>query len=146
MIDWSLAPQFAKWGIIDDEGNTVYTEEEPTLHTSEDSEEFKVVYWEYEGKNLMISPAKNWKESKQKRPVSVEPTGTTSLEESNQLKLYQVDFTPICPVPYGLIILANTDDQALQIAKETIKHTEPKLVKQLPIEESGVVLYLSGDY
>jgi hypothetical protein len=61
------------------------------------------------------------------------------------LKLYEVDFDPMWPVPSGLIILAPNMERAREIANETILHTKPRHIKELPMVE-GVVLYLSGEY
>jgi hypothetical protein len=65
--------------------------------------------------------------------------------EMTNLKLWEVNFSPMWPVPCVLIILAETEQDAWVIARETIKHTEPREVKERPLER-GVVIYESGDY
>lgn len=63
----------------------------------------------------------------------------------NKLNLYSADFTPMWPVPSGLIILAPTIERAIEIANDTVKHTDVRSIKLLPMEE-GVVFYESGNY
>lgn len=62
-----------------------------------------------------------------------------------QLKVFTVDFDPMWPVGCALVILAETQEQATQIAKDTIKHTNEFTVTEHP-QKPGVVVYLSGDY
>ena len=62
------------------------------------------------------------------------------------MKVYKVDFTPVWPVPSGLIINAKNIREAKKIAKETIKHTTDFEVREINIKESGVVFYESGEY
>ena len=62
------------------------------------------------------------------------------------LKLYKIDFEPMYPVPSGLIILARTNKEAMEIAKETIAHTKPIKATIIKSDKLGVVFYESGDY
>lgn len=67
------------------------------------------------------------------------------------MKIYEVNFSPIWPVPYGLIICAKNKEEALEIAHKTIKH-QPKSeidledVYEVKIDKSKVIFYESGDY
>ena len=63
-----------------------------------------------------------------------------------KLKLYSVDFNPMYPVPSGLIILAHSKVEALEIAAEAIKHDKPLGIKEIEIDKSKIVFYESGDY
>jgi hypothetical protein len=63
-----------------------------------------------------------------------------------QLKLYQIDFTPVCPVPKGLIILAYSNKEAMNIARETLDHTEPKKATCIKIDKPKVVFFEPGVY
>jgi histidinol dehydrogenase len=57
------------------------------------------------------------------------------------MKLYQIEFKGMWPVPSGLIILADDEAQAHSIACDTITHVEgPYRVTELPMEV-GVVFY-----
>ena len=62
------------------------------------------------------------------------------------LKIYEISFNPMWPVPSGLIILARTNAEAMKIASETIKHTEPEKATLIKSDVAGVVFYESGDY
>ena len=65
----------------------------------------------------------------------------------SKLKLYQIEFKPMFPVPSGLIILAKSKKDALRIAGETIKHDDGELgITQIKMDKSKVVFYKSGDY
>ena len=63
------------------------------------------------------------------------------------LKLYSVDFRPMFPVPSGLIILASNEEEARDIANETLGQYGLKVrsIESLPMER-GVVFYQSGEY
>jgi len=61
------------------------------------------------------------------------------------LKLYIADFKCAWPVGCGLIILAENEDRAMEIAKKTVTHTDILSVRTLPMHE-GVVYYQSGEY
>ena len=62
------------------------------------------------------------------------------------MKLFEVEFKPMYPVPSGLIINANDKEEALKIAKETVKHTEIKGIKECDLSKPRVIFYESGDY
>jgi hypothetical protein len=62
------------------------------------------------------------------------------------LNIYSVEFTSMWPVPSGLIILARTEEEAMKIAKDTIKHTEPIKATLIKADIPKVVFYESGDY
>ena len=49
-------------------------------------------------------------------------------------------------VPCGLIIAANNEKEALEIATKTIKHDKVREIKEVNIEEPTVIFYESGDY
>ena len=62
------------------------------------------------------------------------------------MKLYEIDFSPMWPVPSGLIVLAKSKKSALKIAKETLKHTEPREATLIKMDKPKVVFFESGDY
>ena len=68
------------------------------------------------------------------------------------MKLYDVEFDPMYPVPSGLLINAKTKKRALEIALETVKHEqeEPITIKNIieveGMDTEGVIFYESGDY
>lgn len=61
-------------------------------------------------------------------------------------KIFEVDFKSMYPVPSGLIIAADSKEEALKIATKTIKHTDIREIKEVDISKSGVIFYESGDY
>ena len=62
------------------------------------------------------------------------------------MKIYEVDFSPMWPVPSGLIIAAKDLKEAEKIAKETVTHTKIREVTEIKLNKSKVVFYESGDY
>lgn len=64
------------------------------------------------------------------------------------MKIYTFEFDGIWPVPNGLIILAENDNQAMEIAKSTITHTEKFSIKEIieDLNKPQVIFYESGDY
>jgi len=62
------------------------------------------------------------------------------------MKLYEIDFSPMWPVPSGLIVLAKSKKQALKIAKETLTHTEPREATLIKMDKPKVVFFESGNY
>ena len=62
------------------------------------------------------------------------------------MKIYSIDFESMYPIPSGLIIAAKNKEEALKIAKDTVKHSEIESVNELDISSSGVIFYESGDY
>lgn len=61
------------------------------------------------------------------------------------LKLYEAKFEGMWPVGSGLIILAENEARAMEIAEETVLHAPIEDIKELEIKE-GVVFYMSGEY
>lgn len=63
------------------------------------------------------------------------------------MKIYTVEFNGMWPVPHGLVIAANSIDEAFAIASETVKH-ETITIDDVHeyTGEAGVVFYESGDY
>lgn len=62
------------------------------------------------------------------------------------MKIFKVDFKGIYPVGNCLIIAANNQDEATEIASKTIAHTKEFTVRELVIEKPCVIAYVSGDY
>jgi len=62
------------------------------------------------------------------------------------MKIYTVDFEPMWPVGCCLVIQARSVEEATEIAKETITHTDVFTVTQHVDKKPGVVVYISGDY
>lgn len=66
----------------------------------------------------------------------------------NNMKIYTVEFDPIYPVGCCLIIAAENEAQALEIAKKTVTHTEITAgqVSEVDVSKPCVIVYQSGDY
>ncbi len=63
------------------------------------------------------------------------------------MKLYTIDFDPMWPVPCGLVVLANNEQEALELARETVRHTEVRgVLKVQELDKPKVVFYESGNY
>jgi hypothetical protein len=62
------------------------------------------------------------------------------------MRIYKVEFEPMWPVPYGLIIAAHGIDECDKIARKTIIHTKEFTIKEVDIIEPCVIFYESGDY
>jgi len=62
------------------------------------------------------------------------------------MNIYKVDFTLMWPVPLGLLIIANTKKQAVNIAIKTVTHTKIISVERIDQDEAKVIFYESGDY
>ena len=62
------------------------------------------------------------------------------------MKLYEVEFAGMYPVGNCLVLAAEDIYEAITIAKETIKHTDEIDVREVNLDKSGVIVYLSGDY
>lgn len=62
------------------------------------------------------------------------------------MKLYEIDFDPMYPVPSGLIVLAKSKKGALKIAKEKLTHTKPREATLIKMDKPKVVFFESGDY
>jgi hypothetical protein len=51
------------------------------------------------------------------------------------------------PVPCGLVILANNEEEALELARETVSHTEVRgVLKVQELDKPKVIFYESGEY
>lgn len=68
------------------------------------------------------------------------------LKNSKDLKLYTVEFAPMWPVGSALIILAENLPEARIMAKEIVTHTPVEKVNEILMDESKIIIYLSGDY
>jgi hypothetical protein len=62
------------------------------------------------------------------------------------LKVFKVDFEGVYPSGNCLVLAANNQQEAEEIAKKTIKHTTIMLVNEIIINEPQVIEYLSGEY
>jgi hypothetical protein len=67
------------------------------------------------------------------------------------MKIFEVDFKPIWPVPSGLIIAANNKEEAENLAEETLKNagidSEFHVREvEISVDEPTVVFFESGDY
>lgn len=70
------------------------------------------------------------------------------------MKLFNVNFSPHYPVPSGLIIAATSEDQARDIAWETLEdsglgHKNSKEfleIQEIKADEPGVIFFESGMY
>lgn len=62
------------------------------------------------------------------------------------MKLFTVDFKAVFPVGCCLVIKAKDKKEAEKLAGQTIEHTKKFTVKEIGMNKSGVVVYLSGDY
>ena len=63
------------------------------------------------------------------------------------MKIYQVEFEPMWPVPSGLIIIANNIDEARGLAEKTIEHVKDLEIKEIELTgKAQVLFYESGDY
>lgn len=65
---------------------------------------------------------------------------------TKQFKIYKVGFSGVYPVGNCLIIAAYTQQQAEEIAKQTIRHTDKFEVKEFIVTEPCVIEYMSWDY
>lgn len=72
--------------------------------------------------------------------------GANKKSKMKNLKIYEVAFDPILPAPSGLIVLARSNAEAMKIARETIKHTEPEKATLIKLDKPKVIFYESGDY
>jgi len=62
------------------------------------------------------------------------------------MEVYEVEFEGLYPVGNCLIIKANSKKRAEKIARQTITHTSKFVIKKVPMNKEGVVVYLSGCY
>ena len=64
----------------------------------------------------------------------------------NDLKIYRVEFEPMYPVGCCLVLAAYSKEQAEQMARATIRHTQEIVVNEVYLEQPTIIEYLSGDY
>lgn len=62
------------------------------------------------------------------------------------LKIYRVEFDGMWPVGNCLILAAHNIEEANEMAKQTIRHTDKFEVSEVVIDKPMVIEYLSGDY
>lgn len=65
------------------------------------------------------------------------------------MKLFEVNFKPMWPVPSGLIIKAKDIGQAYRLAVQTVTHTrvERSDIKEIELsDDAQVIFYEPGDY
>ena len=62
------------------------------------------------------------------------------------MKLFKIDFEPVYPVGCCLVVLAESLQEAAEIASNTVLHTSRFSVEEIPIDKARVVVYQSGDY
>ena len=62
------------------------------------------------------------------------------------LKIFRVEFKGVYPVGNCLLLSAENQEQAEEMARKTISHTDIMVVNELTINEPQVIEYLSGDY
>ena len=62
------------------------------------------------------------------------------------LKIYRVEFDGMWPVGNCLVLAAFNQEQAEEMAKKTITHTDKMVVNEITINEPQIIEYLSGDY
>ena len=61
------------------------------------------------------------------------------------LKIYRVEFDGMW-VGNCLVLAAFNQEQAEEMAKKTITHTDKMVVNEITINEPQIIEYLSGDY
>jgi len=65
----------------------------------------------------------------------------------NVLKIYTVEFAPIWPVPFGLVIAAENQEAAEAIARDTLTHCTVWKVSEVDLSGGArVIFYEAGDY
>jgi hypothetical protein len=62
------------------------------------------------------------------------------------LKIYRVEFDGLYPVDNCLVLVAYSQEQAEEMTRKTIKHTDKYVVNEMTINEPQIIEYLSGDY
>lgn len=62
------------------------------------------------------------------------------------LKIYRVEFDGMWPAGNCLVLAAFNQEQAEEMAKKTITHTDKMVVNEMTINEPQVIEYLSGEY
>jgi hypothetical protein len=67
-------------------------------------------------------------------------------EQSQTLKIYRVEFDGVYPIGNCLVLAAYSQEQAEEMASNTIAHTDKFVVNELTLTEPQIIEYLSGDY
>lgn len=62
------------------------------------------------------------------------------------MKLFNVTFEGMYPVGNCLLLLAESEFLAVEMARSTITHTDKFDVKEVDMNEPKIVIYLSGEY
>lgn len=62
------------------------------------------------------------------------------------MNVYNVEFEGVYPVGNGLVLVAETIEDAIRIAQKTIVHTDRFSIEKVDLDSEGVIIYLSGDY
>ena len=62
------------------------------------------------------------------------------------LKIYRVEFDGVWSGGNCLVLAAFNQEQAEEMAKKTITHTDEMVVNEITINEPQIIEYLSGDY
>ncbi len=62
------------------------------------------------------------------------------------MKFFEADFQAEWPVPCGLIIAAENEEQAMEIAEKTVTHTNVRSIREIDVTEPRVMFYRSGNY
>ena len=62
------------------------------------------------------------------------------------LKIYEIQFEAMFPVPNGLLILAKSNKEAMEIAAKTLSHTKPINATCIKQDKSKVIFFESGNY
>lgn len=61
-------------------------------------------------------------------------------------KLYKIEFDKMHCMDGVLFIAAESENEALKIATETLEHTYPKSATLIEMDTSKVVFFWDGDY
>ena len=61
------------------------------------------------------------------------------------LKIFRVEFEGLYPVGNCLVLAAYNQEEAEDMARETIVHTKEIVVNEMTINEPKVIEYLNGD-
>ena len=63
-----------------------------------------------------------------------------------KLKIYRCEFECMYPVGCCLVLAAENQEQAEDMAQQIITHTNKIVVNELKIDKPQYIEYLSGDY
>lgn len=69
----------------------------------------------------------------------------------DKIRIFQIEFTPLWPVPHGLIIAASTEEEAFNIAISELENagidtSEGVEINEIIIEMPTVLFFESGNY